>query len=63
MWCLQEAQRLGDEFLSLEKYVNLNYLVRACKALVDQTPELVLMLIVTALARLTYLIETDIQHD
>ena len=24
----QEAQRLGDEFLSLEKYVNLNYLVR-----------------------------------
>lgn len=26
--CLQEAQRLGDEFLSLEKYVNLNYLVR-----------------------------------
>lgn len=23
----QEAQRLGDEFLSLEKYVNLNYLV------------------------------------
>lgn len=25
---VQEAQRLGDEFLSLEKYVNLNYLVR-----------------------------------
>ena len=27
MWILQEAQALGDEFLSLEKYVNLNYLV------------------------------------
>lgn len=26
---VQEAQALGDEFLSLEKYVNLNYLVSA----------------------------------
>lgn len=24
---LQEAKRIGDEFLALEKYVNLNYLV------------------------------------
>ena len=27
MW--QEAKRLGEEFLALEKFVNLNYLVRA----------------------------------
>jgi hypothetical protein len=26
---LQEAQRIGDDFLALEKYVNINYLVRA----------------------------------
>ena len=25
---LQEAKEIGDEFLALEKYVNLNYLVR-----------------------------------
>ena len=24
---VQEAKRIGDEFLALEKYVNLNYLV------------------------------------
>ena len=26
---LQEAKKIGDEFLALEKYVNLNYLVRS----------------------------------
>lgn len=25
---VQEAQKLGDEYLALEKYVNLNYMVR-----------------------------------
>lgn len=25
--CIQEAKTVGDEFLALEKYVNLNYLV------------------------------------
>ena len=25
----QEAQRIGDDFLALEKFVNINYLVRA----------------------------------
>ena len=25
---MQEAKKVGDEFLALEKYVNLNYLVR-----------------------------------
>lgn len=25
---MQEAKEIGDEFLALEKYVNLNYLVR-----------------------------------
>lgn len=25
--CMQEAKEIGDEFLALEKYVNLNYLV------------------------------------
>lgn len=25
---VQEAKKVGDEFLALEKYVNLNYLVR-----------------------------------
>ena len=25
---LQEAKRIGDDFLALEKFVNLNYLVR-----------------------------------
>ncbi len=25
---LQEAQRIGDDFLALEKFVNINYLVR-----------------------------------
>ena len=30
---LQEAQALGDEFLSLEKYVNLNYLV-SCQSFI-----------------------------
>lgn len=24
---MQEARKVGDEFLALEKYVNLNYLV------------------------------------
>ena len=26
---VQEAKRVGDKFLTLEKYVNLNYLVRS----------------------------------
>lgn len=31
-YCLQAAQLIGDDFLALEKYVNINYLVR------DQCP-------------------------
>ena len=27
LWAMQEAKKIGDEFLALEKYVNLNYLV------------------------------------
>ena len=33
---LQEAKDVGDEFLALEKFVNLNYMVRP-------SPELVIM--------------------
>ena len=29
----QEAKDIGDEFLALEKFVNLNYLVRICRCL------------------------------
>ena len=29
---MQEARLVGDEFLALEKYVNLNYLVSALNA-------------------------------
>lgn len=36
-WLLQEAKRIGDDFLALEKYVNLNYMVRAQSAWVHGT--------------------------
>lgn len=31
---MQEAKDVGDEFLALEKFVNLNYMVRIIPALV-----------------------------